>query len=244
MISIAIPAYESKGRAEEFARFQFESFVKQTYQDFEVVISDHSQDNIIKNVCEEYRDRLNIRHIFNDERRGISSFNINNTIKYCRGEIIKFLWFDDFLWNEYSLQYTYEAFDFDTNWLVSACEHTKDDGKTFYRTFYPRYNEEIYLGNNTISSPSVLSIRNGKDRIYFDNRLIWLMDVDYYKKLYDKYGLPKILNKITVVNRDHKNQLTHTMNTSVKERELYLMKEKYKSAKKTKKQRRKQHERK
>ena len=63
MISVAIPAYESKGRAEEFARFQFEIFTKQTYKDFEVVISDHSRDNIIKNVCDEYQDRLNIKHI-------------------------------------------------------------------------------------------------------------------------------------------------------------------------------------
>jgi len=227
MISIAIPAYESHGRAEEFAKFQFEILLKQTYQDFEVVISDHSKDNVIKDVCEEYRDRLNIKHIFNDQGRGLSSFNINNAMKHCSGEIIKFLWFDDFLWDDHSLQYTFDAFDRDTNWLVSACEHTKDEGRTFYRTFYPRYNDDIYLGNNTISAPSVLSIRNTKDKIYFDDRLIWLMDVDYYKRLYDKFGPPKLLNKITVVNRDHKNQLTHTMNTSVKEREFYLMKEKY-----------------
>ena len=227
MISIAIPAYESKGRAGEFARFQFESFIQQTYKDFEIVISDHSSDNTIKDVCEEYRDRLNIKHIFNDQGRGLSSFNINNAMKHCSGEIIKFLWFDDFLWNEHSLQYTFEAFDKDTNWLVSACEHTRDEGKTFYRTFYPRYNDEIYLGNNTISSPSVLSIRNTKDKIYFDDRLIWLMDVDYYKRLYDKFGLPKVMNKITVVNRDHEHQLTHTMGADTKEKEYHMMAEEH-----------------
>ena len=199
MLSIAIPTYESHGRSEEFARFQFEKFLKQTYKDFEVVISDHSKDDIIKNICEEYKDKLNILYVRNEDGRGLSSYNINNAMKHCRGEIIKFLWFDDFLWDEHSLQYTQEAFNADTNWLVSACEHTRNDGRTFYRPFYPQYNHEIYLGNNTISSPSVLSIRNTEDKIYFDDRLIWLVDVDYYKRLYNKYGFPKILNKITVV---------------------------------------------
>ncbi len=69
MISVAIPAYESKGRAAEFARFQMESFVKQTYKDFEIVISDHSKDNVIKDICDEYKDRLNI--CLFDPRRGV-----------------------------------------------------------------------------------------------------------------------------------------------------------------------------
>jgi len=227
MISIAIPAYESQGRSQEFARFQFEKFLKQTYKDFEVVISDHSKDSVIRNVCDEYKEKLKITYIRNEEGRGLSSHNINNAIRHCSGEIIKILFFDDFLWNKHSLQYINESFDDNTNWLVSACEHTRDDGGTFYRPFYPRYNDEIYLGNNTISSPSVLAIRNTKDKIYFDDRLIWLMDVDYYKRLYDKYGLPTILNKITVVNRDHQNQLSHTMEPEIKEREYHMMIEKH-----------------
>ena len=227
MISIAMPTYESHGRAEEFARFQLEKFLKQDYKDFEVVISDHSKDDIIKNICEEYKDRLNILYVRNKKGRGLSSYNANNAIEHCSGEIIKFLWFDDFLWDDYSLQFTYESFDSDTNWLVSACQHTRDDGKTFYRPFVPRYHDQIYLGNNTISGPSVLSIRNTEDKIYFDDRLIWLMDVDYYKRLYDKYGMPKILNKITVVNRDHPDQLSHVMDPEIKENEFYMMVGKY-----------------
>jgi len=227
MISIAIPVYETRGKGKEYLKFQFEKFLEQTYQDFEVVISDHSVDDEIKKVCEEYNNRLDIRYLRNEEGRGLSSVNINNAIKNCTGKIIKIIFQDDFLWDKNSLFYTVESFDSDTNWLVSACQHTRDDGETFYRAFYPRYNDKIYLGNNTISSPSVLSIRNTQDKIYFDDRLIWLMDVDYYKMLYDKYGSPKILNKITIVNRDHPHQLSHAMGAQVKEREYHMMLKKH-----------------
>ena len=246
MISIAIPTYESKGRAEEFARFQFRAFTKQTYKNFEVVISDHSKDDVIKNVCEEYQNRLNIKYIRNEQSRGFFSYNINNAMKHCSGDIIKFLCFDDFLWNKNSLQYIYEAFEKDINWVVSALEHTKDDGKTFYRAYYCHYTGEqfqnnnqipprflgdhrglMHLGNNTFSGPSCLAIRNTNDKIYFDDRLIWLMDCDYYKRLFDKYGPPKILNKITAVIRDHSEQLTHTMGSQIKQKEYSLMVQKY-----------------
>jgi len=228
MISIAIPTYETSGKGKEYLKFQFEKFVSQTYKDFEVVISDHSLDDEIKKVCDEYDDKLRICYLHNKEKRGSSSHNINNALRNCEGEIIKLLFLDDFLWDENSLLHLAESFDSNTNWLISACEHTRDDGRSFYRPFYPTYHDKIYLGVNTISSPSVLAIRNDADKIYFDDRLVWLMDVDYYKRLHDKYGPPTILNKITVVNRNHEFQLTHKISPQIKERELALMWGKYK----------------
>ena len=68
---------------------------------------------------------------------------------------------------------------------------------------------------------------NDTDKIYFDDRMIWLMDCDYYKRLYLKYGAPTILNKITVVNRDHADQLTHVMDPKIKKDEYQMMLEKY-----------------
>ena len=53
------------------------------------------------------------------------------------------------------------------------------------------------------------------------------MDCDYYKRLFDKYGPPKILNKITAVIRDHSEQLTHTMGSQIKQKEYSLMVQKY-----------------
>jgi hypothetical protein len=221
-LSIAIPTYESKGRGCEFLLMQFEKFISQTFKDFEVVISDHSKNNEIKNLCSLYSNILNIKYIKNEYNRGISSSNINNALKNCSGDLIKILFQDDFLWDSHSLKKIVESFSEHDNWLVSACEHTNDNGITFIRPFYPRYHNKIYLGINTISSPSVLTIRND-NKILFDERLIWLMDVDYYKMCYNKFGIPKILNEITVVNRISNEQLTSSMSEKIKNIELNLM---------------------
>ena len=145
-------------------------------------------------------------------------FENNNQIKL----IIKIIFQDDFLWDEFSLEKTVDYFKEDKNWLVSACQHTNDNGKTFINQFYPRYHNKIHLGINTISSPSVLTIKN-KNKILFDERLIWLMDVDYYKMCYDTFGEPIVLNEVTVVNRISKEQLSSNMPEKIKNIELNLM---------------------
>lgn len=221
-LSIAIPTYESHGRGCEFLLAQFQKFQQQTFKDFEIVISDHSKNNDIESLCSLYNNFLDIKYYRNEEKRGNSSANLNNALNKCSGELIKIIFQDDFLWDEYSLQYTIESFDKGAQWLVSACQHTNDDGISFNREFYPRYHDKIHLGFNTISSPSVLTIRN-EDKILFDERLIWLMDVDYYKRCYENFNKPVILNKITVVNRISDVQLSSNMSEKIKNIELNLM---------------------
>ena len=51
MISIAIPAYGMSGLGSKFLSEMFETINNQTYRDVEIVVSDHSQDNDILNVC-------------------------------------------------------------------------------------------------------------------------------------------------------------------------------------------------
>lgn len=141
--------------------------------------------------------------------------------------MIKILFQDDYLHTATSLAEIAECFDLEKDkWLVTACEHSLN-GIDCVRPFYPKYNKKIYLGKNTISSPSVLTIIND-DPLLFDDNLIWLMDCDYYKRCYDRYGEPKILNKINVVNRVGSHQVTSTLvdDESVK-KEVAYVKNKY-----------------
>jgi glycosyltransferase involved in cell wall biosynthesis len=228
LVSICIPVYEMRGKGVEYLKHSLNILINQTYKNFEVIISDNSQDNEIEKVCNDFKDKLSIHHHYNDrEPKGMSS-NINNALLKANGEIIKILFQDDFLVDNNSLEQQLIHFVGNHNhWLITACCHSKDDLR-FYNSFYPKYHDNIHYGENTISSPSVLMFRN-EDVELFDENLFWLMDVDYYKRLYDKFGFPSICNYITVVIREHSNQVSHTLATEERrKKELNYITQKYK----------------
>lgn len=226
-LSICIPTYEMNGKGDIFLEHSFKILTTQTFKDFNVIISDHSKSDLIKNLCDKYRDKLDIVYLKYIENIGNSSANINNAFKHANGKLIKVLFQDDFLFDEDSLEITVGNFDTTKHkWLVSRCEHSHD-GHTFVRDFKPHYNDNIHLGNNTISSPSVLTILNDNP-LLFDENLIWLMDCDYYKRCYIKFGEPKILNAITAVNRIGDHQVSNTLATEeIKNNEHKYVIEKY-----------------
>jgi glycosyltransferase involved in cell wall biosynthesis len=226
-ISICIPTYEMRGLGADFLAQSLQVLCTQTFADFDVVVSDHSRTTEIKDVCESFSGRIDVSYVQNDHMLGNSAANLNNAIRHATGRLVKILFQDDFLFSETSLEETADAFDVSRDqWLVSACEHSRD-GKTFYRPFYPRYNDKIHLGKNTISSPSVVTVRNDHP-LLFDESLLWLMDCDYYRRCHDAFGDPKILNTITVVNRTGDHQVTETLATQeLRDRELDYVKRKY-----------------
>jgi len=228
LMSICIPTYEMNGKGYIYLRESFDILSRQTFKDFNIIISDHSKDGKIADLCTEYKDLLDINYYKNNYNLGNSSANINNAIKKADGKIIKILFQDDFLYSEASLEEIINNFDLEKdNWLITACIHS-NDGVNFYRPFYPKYNKYIYLGKNTISSPSVLTIKNS-DPLLFDEKIIWLMDVDYYKRCYNLFGNPKILNKINVVNRTGIHQVSNSViNIYIKIKETFYTLLKYK----------------
>lgn len=225
LISIAIPVYEMKGQGVAFLDFSLEKISRQTYKDIQVVISDHSVNIEIGDLCRHWSKKLNIKYIKNTLKRGSSSANINNAMDYCDGKIIKILFQDDFLFSEQSIEDIMAHFTTDHQWLVSSCTHT-NDGLNFYNDFSPRWNDMMYKGENTISSPSVLSVRNNTPE-RFNEELIWLMDCDFYMQLYNKYGPPAILDTVNVANRLWGNRLSDTIPQEVKEREKAILSRKY-----------------
>lgn len=228
LLSVCIPTYEMKGLGHIFLRQSFDILANQTFKDFNVLISDHSENNLIENLCIEYKDKLKIYYYKNNQNIGSSSANINNAIKKATGKLIKILFQDDFLFNENSLCQIVKNFDLGKDeWLITACTCSKN-GVSFFNPFYPKYTNRIHLGINTISSPSVLTIKN-EDPLLFDEKLIWLMDCDYYKRCYYKFGNPKILNEINVVNRIGEHQVSNSsVNMLTKLKETFYLIRKYK----------------
>lgn len=209
-----------RGLGADFLKESFDRLVSQTFQDFDVVVSDHSKDDAIQTLCKLYNDRLTIHYYRNTEHLGNSSANSNNAIKHATGTLIKLLFQDDFLYNDRSLEEIVKAFDVEHDrWLASSYIHTKD-GTKFYGTHTPHYTRDVHLGNNRIGTPSAITIKNDRP-LFFDEELIWLMDGEYYKRLYAAYGAPKVLNTITVANRIGAHQVTHSMATFQKRKQEF-----------------------
>jgi glycosyltransferase involved in cell wall biosynthesis len=214
-----------------FLHVNLSKILSQTYSNIEVVISDHSKNDSILKVCNEFSKKgLEIFYIKNQSMIGNSSANLNEAIKLASGDIIKIIFQDDFLYHERSIEDIVNAYKENEKikWLVTSCCHTKN-GIDYYQYMDPMYTENILEGNNRISSPSVLSFINSEDKELFDPSFIWLMDCDYYYRMYQKYGEPFYLKSTNVVNRHWSGQLTKKIDnrTSFYEHQYILKKHNY-----------------
>ena len=225
--SIAIPTYGYNGKGGEFLKFSLDRINKQSFKDFEVVVSDHSTDDTILEITKLWENRLNLKYIRNDKGRGIISPNINVAMEKCEGEWIKVLFQDDFLFDKYSLDKQMEFINSNKKliWFFSNFYHS-NTGYDFYRFYEPLWNDYVWSGNNTLGCPSGLTLKNN-DILYFDESLNWLMDCDYYERMKNKFGLPKYLREVTVVNRTWGARLTDTITEELKSIELKIVSKKH-----------------
>lgn len=206
MVSIVIPCYEMHGRGSEFLEYSFKCIKQQTYTDFEVVITDHSVNTDIESLCKAWDEQFKITYVKVQDNRGSAAYNTNQGIKNSHGDIIKFLYQDDYFYDNDSLRLIVDNFDERCEWLVSDYIHT-EDRKEFHRYFRPFLHERIHL-KNLIGAPSCLAIRN-RNVLYFDENLRWAFDCEYYKRLFLNFGMPSYLGKLTMINFIWNGQLTH-----------------------------------
>ena len=226
--SVAIPTWGIQGKGVEYLEHSFNIIAQQSFTDFEVVISDHSEDNEIKDLCDHWKSIMSIRYFKNDKGIGKIAPNMNNAIKQSNGLFIKMLFQDDFLYDIDSLQIVYDSIveNQDKDWFITACVHT-DDCITMYDRMTPYYHPRIYAGVNTISCPSVLTVRNNEDLPVFDESLNWLVDVEYYKRLFDVYGDPVVIDTVCTVNRNAEVRTTNMITEKQKQEEIQRVIRKY-----------------
>lgn len=221
-LSIAIPAYDYHDKGEQFLDDLLRTIQIQTFKDFEVVITDHSETDHLREKAAEYSEHFTIRYYHNTIKRGNSPANLNTAISYCEGEIIKPMFQDDFFYDDEALEKIYYnlASVKEKMWLLCGTNHTQNHGYSFVWELFPRFNERLLDGVNTISSPSVMAFKNSVD-LKFDEDLIYLMDIDFYYGMREKYGEPFYLDDILVTNRIHPDSISSTITN----REELLQKE-------------------
>ena len=217
-LTVAVPTHDMPNKV-YFLRRLFDSLWNQSFQDFEIVVTDNSEDYDLEEVCEWYR--TGIRYIRNP-RKGMAQ-NTNEAIKQSKGDLIKILYMDDYLAHDNSLRNIVNKFK--GQWMVSGCKHSFDGNKVF-NTHWPEYSNDLRTGNNTIGSPSVLTIKN-KDPLMFDEEMTWLLDCDYYHRLYEKHGKPTILEDVNVIIGLGAHQATNILSDELKVNEQTYLTQKY-----------------
>lgn len=196
-ISIVIPCYEMYGLAVFMLKRCIISIKSQTFTDYEIIISDNSKNDDIYFYCK----GEDIRYIYNPIIG--NSANRNSAMRVAKGELIKMLDQDDYFADENSLQDIIDNFKSEDNWMMTGCSNNP----------HPYYSKV-----NTLGSPTVMTIRNGLN-IWFNENLQWTLDLDFYRRMYEKYGKPKILDKINIIIGLGKHQATNHLSNEIKQQE-------------------------
>jgi glycosyltransferase involved in cell wall biosynthesis len=178
-VSLVIPIHDMEDGAGFLWRC-INSIVKQTFTDYEIVIT----------------------------KEGNASDNTNAGIMRARGDLIKFMHMDDYFAHEYALEEIVKAFKPNVKWVVNGTDNNPN----------PYWTPDIMAGNNKIGAPSAVTIRNDNPPL-FDGKLVWLLDCDYYRKLYQRYGEPTILKGKLVNIGVHPGQATNKITDAVKRKE-------------------------
>ena len=191
-VSICIPAYRNPDGIKRL----LSSIVSQTYQDYEVVISDDTpeQDKTIDKMIDlESFGIKNIRYQIHEHHEGAAS-NWNKALDMATGDYIKIMHHDDWFTFSDSLSSLVLLLDENSSAQMAFCgtrqvktgstteiydRHTPEADTTRFRNDY----RKIFTGN-TIGAPSAVICR--KSDIRYDAELTWLVDMEYYMDILSK----------------------------------------------------------
>ena len=196
-VSICIPVYNNPDGLKKL----IESIKSQTFKDYEVIVSDDSDAGhaeLCKEITLNYSEHMTIRYI-RHKSTGKPGDNWNSSISDASGEYIKMMFHDDWFTDRLSLGRFVELIDNSkAQCAFSGSIQVSDDWryarhiKTDDLEIIQKDIRNLYVGN-VIGAPSATIFRN--KGIHFDNRLRWLIDMDYYLAA-------MIDEKDTIINTD------------------------------------------
>lgn len=205
------------GRGVEFLNELWVSICSQTYEDYEVIVSDDSVDNQVRDYCVEH----GIDYYRHTTGHG-AAMNLNNAISHAKGDIIKPMFQDDrFLSPDCLTKIAAMTGD----WCILTSAHTSDRGD--HIPYDPPSVWELARGYNTFGSPSAVAWK--RNDITFDTNLQWLFDCDFYARMLQQYGQPEFI-PAKVLIREWDGMATRTNAAGqVRVMELEYIKQKYES---------------
>ncbi|OLY92649.1 Glycosyl transferase family 2 [Cnuella takakiae] len=209
LISICIPAY----RKPQYVIRCIQSVLQQDYRNVEVVISDDSPDEDIKEAIAPYQERLPIRYFHNLPALK-SPRNWNNALDKARGDLVILLHQDDWLHAPDALSSYVQAFE-DPAIDFVFCRNTAVDEqgritilqeRKYLLTEMSQKPNHLLL-SQIIGPPSNTMVRASIPTRY-DEQFIWVVDVDYYARLLKAGYKYKYIDRHLVSIGLHEDQTT------------------------------------
>ncbi len=187
-ISICIPAYK---RLPYLSRLLY-SIEKQSYKNFEVIITDDSNDELIKQYLHAHSFSFPIQYHKNIPPKG-TPLNWMEGIKYAGGEWIKIIHDDDWLTDENSLSEFVAQIKPNIDCIFSGYSAFFESDKlnldkTISQNLFRKICRHPYrlFASNQIGPPSVLMFRKEMLELY-DPGFKWLVDIEAYVRILQKY---------------------------------------------------------
>jgi len=207
-LSICIPAYK---RPENIDRL-LSSINIQTFKNYEIIITDDSADDSLKNVLEKYK-HLPIEYCRNQKPLGTPA-NWNFCVSLAKGEWIKIMHDDDWFVDEQSLSTFVEATTKGKSFIASRYFNVFSSGEKEMPDFPTVSKAKILqvpmllLAKNVIGPPSVTLVHHSIKEQY-DTFMKWRVDIDYYIRILSKEKKFELIDKPLVNVGISESQVTN-----------------------------------
>jgi len=197
LISICIPAFRRVAYLERLLT----SIKNQTFANFEVIVSDDSPGDEVKNLCALYATHFSLNYFKNIKPLGTPE-NWNEAIRNANGQWIKIMHDDDWFTETWSLHYFKKAIDenADSVFIFSAYRNIYEKNGRQEPMFLNKFrwkallNDPVtLLANNIIGPPSVTLHKNDK-KFWYDPSVKWVVDIEFYMR-YLQTARPFYINK-------------------------------------------------
>jgi glycosyltransferase involved in cell wall biosynthesis len=211
-VSICIPAYKRISYLERL----LDSIAIQRQKDFEVIVTDDTPGDEVRDLCGLYRNKFSLYYFKNSFQLGTPE-NWNESIRHANGEWIKLMHDDDWFADENTLSVFADAVKENPSisFFYSAYTNVFDEGRqatVYISSFRKRMLEQnpvTLFSKNVIGPPSVTLVRNEK-KIWYDNKTKWIVDIDFYMR-YLKTELPFYIDKPLINVGIHETQVTKSV---------------------------------
>lgn len=219
-VSICIPCFNQT----EHLRLTVDSIFEQTFNDFELIISDDSITDDVEDLVTEYKEFHKDKILYYRNKPSLGSpENWNFAIGKASGALIKIMHHDDYFTSKDSLQLMVDLLfqkpEYDFAFCASSVQNLNDNCTRDHLINSDQllklreFPESLFLGN-IIGNPSATIFRKS---IFepFNKKYKWVVDFDFYIRILKKNGHFNYTQRVLTCNVFHGNNITNVCENNI-----------------------------